>query len=105
MSQDDLQQKLDQASRHYNDGSYDQAAAVWKEILQADPENEKRSVGTLHRLKPLASCCAWQPDRTAIRPIAAAPPPRPSKGPRYPLVGCVQMCDFMTGSHVGAYPS
>ncbi len=45
MNQDELQQKLDQASRHYNDGEYDEAAAAWKAILQEDPQNERAREG------------------------------------------------------------
>ncbi len=45
MNQDELQQKLDQASRHYNDGQYDEAVAVWKGLLQEDPQNERAREG------------------------------------------------------------
>jgi len=45
MNQDELQDKLDQASRHYNDGQYDEAVAVWKGILQEDPQNERAREG------------------------------------------------------------
>jgi tetratricopeptide (TPR) repeat protein len=45
MNQDELQQKLDQASSHYNDALYDEAVAIWKEVLQADPDNPRAREG------------------------------------------------------------
>ena len=45
MNQDEIDKKLDQASRHYNDGFYDEAIAVWKGILTVDPENPRAREG------------------------------------------------------------
>lgn len=45
MNQNELQQKLEQASQHYNDSDYDKAAAVWKDILETDPQNERAREG------------------------------------------------------------
>jgi len=45
MNQEELQQKLEQASQFYNASAYDEAAAVWKDILQAEPQNERALEG------------------------------------------------------------
>ncbi len=69
MNQDELQEKLDQASRHYNDGQYDEATAVWNGILQGDPQNERAREG-LQMVELLTQDFGAQPAGDAAAPTA-----------------------------------